>query len=318
MSILNDPGCSLTYVNTGLPSCDFDPGNINWACLVPKAHEFTEANLASSATFIAAFQALTLNPPATRAYPIGQLDDPEDKSEETVFETTKYGSKIFVRDGRYVWQFRIMNCGVKLLGKLMNFNQTKNYKIIFGNSKNWIIGTQSTGVSGGLKGLGIDNIQFNKWKLADGSKGTLYTFEVTLSEPSELNENIAFCHLDSSPNENVKGILDVTLTQNALVSSASIDIELTTDIGSVNLFDDYAADLDAAGAWLVTKAGVEVTPASVAQVAATKSIRITLTAPAGDHVFSLVTPAALAVLGIGGGSDNGYESNTITATFAQP
>jgi hypothetical protein len=318
MTALHDPGCTISRSNTGSPSCDFKPGNIIWACLIPKAIELSAAEVASSAAFITKMQAMVIAAPTVRAFPIGKLDNPKDSSEEPLFEKSAYGNSIFVRDGKYVWELSIVDGGLGLLGNLMAFNNTKAYKIIFADSQNFIFGTKSTAVTGGMKGLEIDSIYFKPWKMSDGSKGTAYTFTVTLSDPSELNQDVEFLKLDSDPDESIKGCIDVVLELGTLTPASKISIKVIEKYSRINLYGLYSTLLNDENAWVVTKAGAAVTPASHALVAAEEAVEITLTTPAGAHVFSLAAPAALDTLGIGGPPDNGFESNTLSATFVQP
>lgn len=314
---LNDPGCVVSRINTGLPSCDFLPGPIAWACLLPKATELSAAEMTSSAAFITKMQALVIGAATVRAYPIGKLDNPEDKSEEPIFEKTKYGSSIFVRNGKYIWRFYLVNTGLRRLANLQAFNQTAAYKIIFADSSNTVFGAASTAVAGGMKGFAIDNIHFFDWKMADGSVVSKGMVEVTLGNRDELNPP-TFLKLDYDPDEVIKGLIDVDIVQHTLTPAASIIVQVVERISRVNLYSLYSAALNSLTVWTVTKAGAPVTPASIALSAANEGFLITLTTPAGDHVFSLVSPALLDAASIGGPPDNGYESGTLTATFAQP
>jgi hypothetical protein len=317
MTKLNDPGCTVSNSNTGSPSCGFRPKNITWACLLPRAIELSAAEVATSAAFFTKMQAMVIALSTARAYPIGKLDNPEDKSEETVFEKTKYGSSLFVREGKYIWRFSIVDGCVGLLANLMSLNDTKAYKIIFADSDNTVFGTTSTAVTGGMRGFAIENIHFFPWKMNDGSKTTAYTFEVTLANPREMNQDVAFLKLASDPAESIKGIIDVVLELGTLTPASKITIKVIEKYSRVNLYGLYGALLNDENAWSVTKAGVAVVPASHALAATEEAIEITLTAPTGEHVFSLVSPSALDALGIGGPPDNGFESNTLSATFAQ-
>jgi hypothetical protein len=319
MGNFNDPGVAAALGNTGAPSADFKPKNIVWGCFLPKALELSAAEMATSATFFTKMQALVILPSATRARPFGKFDNPEDKSEATVYETTKYGSKLFVRDGKYIWRFSIVGCGVGWLSSLQTLNQTASQKIIFADSANVVFGTKSTAVTGGMKGFSIENVEFEKWTMNDGSKTTGYYFEITLANPEELNKgNCVFLPLTSDPAESIKGIIAFDLVLGTLTPASKISIKVVERYSRVNLYSLYSALLNDENAWVVTKAGAAVTPASHQLVAAEEAIELTLTTPAGEHVFSLASTSALDTLGIGGPPDNGFESGTLSATFVQP
>lgn len=315
MGNFNDPGVATALGNTGAPSADFKPKNIVWGCFLPKTLELSAAEMATSATFFTKMQALVILPTATRARPFGKFDNPEDKSEATVYETTKYGSKLFVRDGKYIWRFSIVGCGVGWLSSLQTLNQSASQKIIFADSANVVFGTKSTAVEGGMKGFSIENIEFEKWTMNDGSKTTGYYFEITLANPEEMNKgNCVFLPLASDPNESIKGIIDLDLVLVSQTATTAI-IQVVEKYSRVNLYSLYSTALNALAVWIVTKAGVVVTPVSIALSAANEGFLLTLTVPSGAHVFTLVSTALLDTASIGGPPDNGFESDTLTVTF---
>ena len=130
MTKLNDPICASTGSNTGIPSCIITPKNIVGAIFLPKGTALTAAEVATSAAFITKLQALVLNPVATRAYPIGPFVELSDKSEETLYTTTGYGVKQFVREGKIGYQFGIMAGGLHLQKALRAFNHTQAHDVI--------------------------------------------------------------------------------------------------------------------------------------------------------------------------------------------
>lgn len=314
MTKLNDPVCATVGNNTGNPTCKIMPKNIVGGILVPKTTAISSANCATSALFVAAMQALTLNPPATRAYPFGPFIEMNDKSEEPVFVTTNYGVKQFVREGKIGWQFGLDDGGIKLQNALRSFNNAKNLALYFYDAENTVYGVDDG--AGGMKGFSIDQFYANPWKAGDGTNPAKFLVDISFNKTRELNEDIVFLKLDVDPAVNIVGLLDVELVLVSQTSTKAV-IKVQTASSKVNLFAQYNGDLDALAVWLCTKAGAAVTPTTLTAVAETEAFEFTLTTPTGEHLFNLVSPALLEAGGIGGAPDNGYESTgALAVTFS--
>jgi hypothetical protein len=105
------------------------------------------------------------------------------------------------------------------------------------------------------------------------------------------------------------GIIDVKLTV-AAQAAGQVDVLAKTKCGGVNLYDTYATELAAPGAWKLVNAstGAAGTITSVAAQDGTQSFRIS--AVTGTYKLSLADISVLTAAGV-----EGYESNVITVTI---
>ena len=310
--LLNDPGCNALGANTGRPGCALNPKNIVGALLIDKDKIFSGAtDMASLAAFIAAVQTLTLNPVGTRAYPIFRFDAVEDKSEDATVKTLGYGSKKVTADGKYNFVFEMSLGGILHNNKLRKFNKDAGKKVIFFDSAGQVQAVKS-GTDGSITGFSLDYVHTHKMKIDSGGENVAsYKIEFMLSQPEEMNEDIAIFDLGSDPETVFKGILDVELY---LISQSggTVVIGVREEATKTNLYDAYATKLADLDLWTVTKAGAAVVPSSVTAIPATKGFSFVIPAtPTGEHIWTLATPAALAAKSVGGAAvnDEGYEAS---------
>lgn len=314
MTKLNDPVCASIGSNTGIPTCSITPKNIVGAIFLPKGTALTAAEVATSAAFITKLQTLVLNPVATRAYPIGPFVELSDKSEETLYTTTGYGVKQFVREGKIGYQFGIMAGGLHLQKALRAFNHTQAHDVLLVDQENVVYGCDDG--AGGMKGFSIEEFYANPWKVTDGSNPTKFMIDFMFLDTKELNDDIVYLKLEQNFHSSIKGNIDVELVLVSQTSTKAV-IKVQTVGTKTNLYGAYSDDLDDLAVWTCTKAGTAVTPTGVVAVAATEAFEFTLTTPTGAHEFNLVAPAALATGHVGGAPDNGYESTgALTVTFS--
>jgi len=275
---------------------------------------FDSTDCATVAALITAMQAAGLATGLNRIFPIHKILNITDNSETPVKQTGGFGQEKYVRDGKYMWDIEFNEVGIGYWSKLRKLNDVGNLKVLLIFNDEYLVGTDDE--SDGIKGLSISAKYFHPWKISDGANPAKYVLSLSLAKPLELNEDITYIKFGQSIEDVVKGNIDVELILVAS-DSTSVTIKPVTSVGKVNLFDTYAADLDAAGAWVVSKAGVAVVPASVAQDTVNEAIKIPLTTPSGAHVFSLEDAVALAALGIGGAGDGGFETEaTLAHTFS--
>jgi len=313
MTVINNPNCILKAGNTGVPECTIDPKEIIGAILIPATLALTTTDIETTGLVSVLQTKSILEAVSARVFPFYGFEEIADNSEDIVKVTRGYGNTRVTRDGKYNWTFTFTEGGVMYNKELRKFNFVQDRKVLFVDKTNNIWGV-SDGAAG-MKGISLDYVHFKPWKVNDASTPTSMMVEFGMANASELNDEVVFVATGENLPEVLKGCLDVTLTKIASAAT-TITIKLATKYGQVDLYDFYSTEIAANAAWLVTKAGVVVTPVSTAAVAATKSWLITLTAPTGAHVFALEDPTALAVLNVGGTPEVGYEGdNTISHTF---
>lgn len=310
--ILSNPNCVDKAGNTGIPECAIDPKEIVGAILVPASLVFTSTDIETTGIVSVLQTKSLLEALDTRVYPIWNFEELTDNSEDIVKATRGYGNTIVTRDGKYNWAFTFTDGGVMYNKSLRKFNYAQDRKVVFVDNKNrlWMTSDGSTGA----RGFALDYVHTKPWKANDGSTPTTYMIEFGLSKASEMNDDVVFIDTQEQLNEVLKGILDVELVEIA-TAATTWTIKCQTLYGKINLYGEYNAEIAADAAWLITKAGTPVSPASVAVDADNEAFLITLTAPTGIHIASMEDPTALAVLGVGGTPEVGYESDTLTHDF---
>jgi hypothetical protein len=312
-TVINDPGCVLTaFSNTGKPDCDLKPSQFVGAILIPRGSHYSVANVADIVTILAA---QTLLPVGSRAYPVWEFVEIKDNSEAPVKVTTGYGEETTTRSGKYKWDFKLNNTtGLMWWANMRTFHQSNSFDVLFIDDNNTIWGKKGP-TTGELMGLGIGTIEVNDWKAADGAKPAEFWLTLNLSDPRDLNENVAYIKPATSVKDSVKGIINITLTTGGTVAANTWKIIAKTTIGNIDLYPAYATLLEAHTAWIghVSTTGVAVTVSEVAASGVFGGWTITTSdAPTGTIHWSLNTPVILAALGIGGTPDEGIESDTLT------
>lgn len=309
MSNLNTTVCNVGG-NTGKPDCGFNPKNMVMAFLTHKSKSFADADLAP-ASLEATLQAAIAATGKNRIYPIMPFAQFDDKSEDAKVATHGFGDKEFVGDGKYHWQFRILKGSVCFQKQLRKHNGRSDMRMIGVDKDGNVFGTKLS--DGSLAGQTLSDFFADKVKMSNSTDPAVYTVDFMLADPTELNDRPGFVKATFNVLEACQGIIDVTLTAGTL-ASGSIKVTAATACGQVNMYDEYADELAAAGAWVLTKAGSPVSITGVAKDAAISGWTVTFTGT-GVHVLSLAAPAALAALGVGGSPDIMYESDTISCTI---
>jgi len=301
----------------GNPACPVEPGLIYGDIIMDASFSLTPANVLAIKTQL---QAKTLLAGKDRIFPLPQWEDITDNQEEPTEEKLGLGTPIIVREGKQSKTVRFIEGGLCLLKNLRTFNTKKNLAILHIaktlDGKYQFIGTLDS--SGNLRGMSLNQFFAYPIKLQDGKTANQYRAKITEESPSDW-DNYAVVVVDFNPLEEIKGVLDLVLTA-ATPSIDTVDITVKTKCDSINVYDDLGDLLADPDAWTATFSdGTIKTITSVEKVAGTKAFKIyidmTSGAETGVYTISLATPVALAALGIGGGSDNGYESNTVDVTL---
>lgn len=301
--------------NTGHGKCPVSPDAFVGAAVVPPTFDII-VNTDGTCTLYGedydtvheALQAAVVEEPAKRIYPIWKFDEVADNSEQLTVNTSGYGTKKPGREGDYEWSFTLLEAGMCFQKRLRTLNNLKGYKVVFFDKQHVMWGTQNL-TNNGLKGYSYSYIHAEKLKINDGSKDAIYVWRVSLYKPEELNDNFSFLKLEVDPEESVKGNIDVTVTQLA-TSSGHVIVGVKTRCDDTDLYETYADDMAVEGAFVCKDSGGTVIDlGSVTKDNALKGWNL---AGAGIATVSLATPKALAALGVGGGSESGFESDTLT------
>lgn len=322
--ILNDPGLVALGGNTGAPAQEFHPGLITGMMLVDKDKTFT---ISTAAAFITEVQGLCLAGPSTRVYPIYGIVALEPKTAEISVIEKGYGGEAFGPDPKYKFVFELGNGGLFYQNQIAKFNNDHSKRVIFFDNKNNVYGVKTGDAT--MKGVGIENFKVYQvdWP-KDSKTPATYRLYVGLSDPADLNANVAVFNLGGSPESNFQGLQDIEMYDLGAGSATKKQvIGIRTKLDIESLYGAFSATLVSAFATIFTAtlSGAAANP--VAAVA--KPLAGVRTPPEGGielefgatgaHIITMANPATLAATPnfIGIAPANGFEClNTLTITVA--
>lgn len=308
MSILNQAFCATSGGNTGIDDCSLTLKNIVRGFLVPKSFELTEAQLADSATALAALIAATRSDsPLTRVYPLPEVVGITDSSEDVVLQTLGYGTPVPVRQGNYNLTFAYLAGGNCVNNALQKFNQG-SYRFMGVDAGGILFGVK---VGTSLKGIPLDYFNADKFKFADGTNVTGFAYRISMKS-EYLNANLGFIQMDLLSLMDIDGLHNVVLSQSGVRALGVFKVVATTGCSGTNMYDLYDTELASASLWKVTEAGKDITITSVVADPNIKGFTITMSTSDPDYVAGgpfFVTLQPVSVLDAAG--VDGYEGLTL-------
>ena len=315
--LLNDPGCAINSGNSGLPGCRFDPSLIVSAILVDKDKTFT---LSTAATFISDMQTLCTQTRALRAFPIHGFTNMEDKSTEPAFKELGYGSRQKTSDGKYDFVFQLGAGGHAYHSNLMHFNDDQTKRVLFIDSNNVVLGAKTGAAT--FKGFKMEFFCAPPFKMASGKDApALYTVEFALTNPRELNQDLAYFNLGTDPESAFQGLLDIEMVDLGAGSATKKQvIGVRSILDKVSLYDAYSALIvtNYATIFTATLSGSAANPVGCVAKPTVKGFELEFGAT-GAHIVTMCAASVLAGFAIGGAGDIGYDietAGTLTVTVA--
>ena len=306
--LLNDPGCAINSGNSGLPGCRFDPSIIVSAILVDKDTTFT---LSTAAAFISAIQTASKAARSIRAFPIHGFVEMEDKSTEPSEKEYGYGSKVMTSEGKYIFTFTLGKGGHQYLQTLRKFNNDQDKRVIFIDQNNIVLGAKTGAAT--FKGFALDSFYGKPFKMAQSKENfSQYMITFSLSNPKELNDDLAFFDMSADPESSFQGLLDIEMYDIGAGSATKkhvIGIRSVTD--KVSLYDAYSGTIDTsyASIFTATTGGVAANPVGCVLVPGSKGFELEFPS-AATHIITMANAAALAALSIGATSEIGFDIET--------
>lgn len=315
MNVLNTIVSTNSYGNTGVQTTYFDPKEIIGAILVPKSWVIDSTYLGALGVSLKSnLQADTRKAVGSRIFPIFSFGGITKSSEAPKYQKFGYGSERKASDGKYTWEFDLLQGGVSLIKNLRQF-KASDYDVLFCTRDSYLIGTK-TGTADEMKGVSCDLFDVQAWEPSDGTNAASYKvkFSLALGATKELNEDIQYIKTDFDIEANVHGLINAHLTDNGTQSTTHIFVAATTNEGDVNLYDLYDDELNAAGCWIIKdNTGAIITPSGVAKVVATKGWDFTGTYATGTNVtVQLADATTLSTALVGKEPENGIESDILT------
>jgi len=279
MSILNSFVCAAAGGNTGIADCAISIGLLKSGFLVPNSFELTEAQLADSATALAALQAAAQNDdPAQRIYPLPDFLSVTDNTEDLVTEAIG-GVPVPVRDGNYNLLIRYLNGGNCLSNALSKFN-SGSYRFLGIDNKGILFGTKE-GTS--LKGVPLYYFYSRPFRFATDTTAINLSFQIVF-EPIYLNSGLGFIQLNPADVLNISGLMNINLSLVGTRTAGVFVLQAKAGCAGVNLYDQYSADLaDATIYEVLNKNGLVVPITSVAAAPASKGFTFTLDTASANY-----------------------------------
>lgn len=315
MNILDDFTLSSPSAQTGVPHYDFHPEIIKGALLLPGGMVFDDSDLASVANFNTKIQAGLLAVGRDRIYPIWSFENGVNNTAKPVDNTFGYGGIVHIRDSNPDMTFEMWHGGHLLFQQLRKLNNdTSRTVILIDQVGNYIL------TSGDLltaQGFAFNTMSFEGYKFKDGSKPDSWDVHMVLSSPQEFYDNLHVIPSGMNLQYLLKGLIQVRLSIEAASVVASLKVIARTADGSTYMMDVYESELEDETLWLLTKDsdGSDVALTSVTHDDAIHGFTVVPTAPLtldANYTLTWVGPAALAVAGIGGPPENGYEALPVT------
>lgn len=305
----NQYQCRQVGANTGFGDCTLDIGKVSGFFLVGQDFKIPASAMATAATLMAfLLAAASADSKDARIYPVHQLLDVTDNSEDDVTQTYGYGPSVTVREGYYGWEFPFRKGGICLLLSLQQFNGDGKRVIFYDD--NWLLFGYSEGED--LAGIPLNEFYAPKWGAATGAAKSNLRVKFGFA-PRYINKGLAYVKFDAFNPELIKGLRNINLK---LFSAAKpvYKVNLFTGCNAANLFDTFPTEFAAVPLWIATNAatGAVITITSVAADPNAKAYTVTLDSTDPDYPavgsinLTLAAPSVLKAAQI-----PGFEGSTL-------
>lgn len=249
-NVLNIPNCGGTTstFNSGVPLCDVIRDVPYGLLLVDSGREFTSAEMATLATFVATLKTASRAARGGRVFPIWALTNFEDKSKEPTKGAigNLTNSEIQLVDG--VPSFAFQHRKGDIFHSLLVKAEAGGFTMMIVDQNYVVYGTQTA--AGKFTGFSLAEFKAQLPKFQTPQSPSSYPFEVTLASIAEYKENLAFVQCDSTI-VGISGLRDVTLS---MFSQASNVIKVgITGLGGKNVGALFTSELTQLTAWLAKK-----------------------------------------------------------------
>lgn len=302
--ILNIPNSGSTGTgNSGVDSNDLKAETLKGIILTDPDFVIAAADRADLDTLIGVLQDAAVAARGDRIFPIHDLVNIEDQSSDPTQGGLGNLTPVQIDLAPGVPAFLLGHYnGEGYHKKLSRFN-SQSLRIFFYDQNYTLFGTVDS--DGNLKGYTMSQFQTRIRKFGTSSESAKYPFRVVLQSESEFKDNSGYVAMDSRLAQ-INGIIDVVLSVYNHTTNV-VKIKGLTETAGQNFIEQFNAELDAAGAWDVTKDsdGTAFTVTSYVYDSTNKVMTITLDSTAYTALTSLSkinidlkASAALAALGV--------------------
>lgn len=301
MSVLNQYNCLTSEGNTEAGQCPIDIDAIVGFILLPRSKFFTATDMATVDSFVTALQDATLAPKGERIYPVHDIEQQNDQSEENTYETRALGSMAKVRDGRMDITYRLNVGGLCLYQQLSKFEKRTDMAALFIDESGLVFGQQR---DGNMYGVPLEMIDSPRLVYNSGSATTIYGIRLRYKQ-NFLKSGFGSVKLDPSDWDSIRGLQTLVIESGGARAAAVSQIKLRIGCGltSDDFYDTYGALIASNDALVLAKNSVTGNQLTVTAVAAntnTKGFSVTVDTADPDYnaaqpvVIYFDTPAAIA------------------------
>lgn len=299
-------------INTGLPTCDMEMSVFTRFHFVPKGTRQTQANLLVFDTFLT--NAYKDDLPAKRYYPFVNAVDTQDKSEAATYETYPDGSKVKIRDGKYMLEFKFKG-GIKAYQQHKSFDKKHtSFDVQFIDEiSNAVLGTKyKNSNSFDFAGFSLSMIDVSQYKHASQAGSGEWMITLTLLNNAEFDANGVAVQFDSTFSVgSLQGLRDIDITINTQVTNV---LNVTVTANGENLLTLYPTAIVQTAIWKATKA--DNTVLAITSVAASTTTVGAITVTFDSTAYTALAAGSVLKLTLGPVSAmtaaliNGYEGES--------
>lgn len=298
-SILNQANCGNT-ANTGVNSCDNQPGKPQYVVAIPKGFVIPATNLTDTTTFSTAFKAyFEADSRAARFWLSPLLTNMEAQGGDAVTEN-RDNYEFTVQFKPYNWSFLLngSKCDYNNWANLVQFNQSKlDFLVIDDRGQIWYRpATDSTGAQG-AGGFSLAEVSVPNWTPANQGKNLAkYPFRMQFANNSQI-VNAGFISANTFPDA-TWGLVTTVLSKGSTANTTTnYFVKGFMGCGATSIGSAYGATLAAATGWVLkdVTSSTTITPSAVAYLPDTDEYKFTVTAATtGDTIsIKLAAPSIL-------------------------
>lgn len=320
-TFMNMMGCNSVNLNTGVPNCPYDFGEISGLMFVPKGYSLTQTEIQTMQSVLLA-KAKNASE-SLRGYPIGKFTGIEDKTPEVSLITNQYGGINLGRKPKPHYVFSFQNGGMTYDIVLNSFTDKQdNYDaLIFDKTNNAVVGTTPEANTSFyvMKGFSLEQIYSPFFKLT-GEAITEHKLGICFSDSDEFTSRLAVYKLPSTQKVNsIVGLRNFEMSVlpeliSIKAATTALRLRITTDGGGVDLGSLYSSSWAALDTQFTVTGptGTNYAITSGAYTAATGSVDFVIaTLPAAGTELTITSPN---ITQLEAGGVTGFANGTLVAT----
>ena len=307
----NDLSCESSKRNVGFGSCVVDLGTFAGFIFSDSPKVWTDAELEDPLATLQ--EMIAADDKSVRFFPINDVFQWTDNSEDVTIQTSDLGKKVFVKDGDYDWTSQHTKGALCLLEAIQSHNGYVYMHYIakpgsLGGSKAKLLGTNQNGSFATIPVL----LHALKWKMATGSAVAEYLVRHIIDNAYLNNGNLAYKEMNLGDLLALQGLQDLQIVVNSFNDTTGVvNISIKTACGGANVGATHNAEFANIARYSAQNAetGGAIGITSATYFANNKTFDVTLDTGDADYPedgnidFDLVGTAALRAAGI-----EGYES----------